>query len=161
MTWVKDKLTDVIHAIAEELLLEINHDTKLFPEDSDEYIELTAGGTANIFSDWAELVDNNAVTFSSKIVGTGAHISAVMVEDLDTSDKRYIMEIGYGDGTGPGTTTVLRHRFMSGDVKKLDAIQQVPIRIDQIPVSSTVYWRMKCETLSAKCFIHIRYHFHS
>lgn len=161
MTWVKDKVTDFILDIAENLLIEINHDTKIFPEDSDEYIDLTAGGTANIFSDWAELQDNNAVTFTSKVGADGAHISSVLIEDLDTDDKIYIMELGYGDGTGPGTTTVLRHRFMAGNAKKLDAIQQIPIRIDHIPAGSTVYWRMKCETLSAVCRISIRYHHHN
>ena len=67
------------------------------------------------------------------------------------------MEIAYGDDK----TNVLRHRFISGEEKKLEAITFMRIRAEEIPAGEKVYYRMKCETASATCEISLRYHVHT
>jgi len=47
-----------------ELLLEMQHDSELFPAGSGEKITFTAGGVADTFGAWAEVaVDGNGTTF--------------------------------------------------------------------------------------------------
>lgn len=140
-----------------ELILEIQHESAIFPEDTDEVVTFTAGGTVNTFGTWAEIaVDGNGTTFSSKLAEVIGHISAILIEDLDTVDKRYLLEIAYG----ADKTNMLRHRFLSGDAKKLAAVNYMKIRAEEIPAGETVYYRMKCETAGATCEISLRYHTH-
>ncbi len=121
-------------------------------------VTFTAGGTNNTFGVWAEIdVDGDGDTFTSKVTSVAQHISGILVEDLDTKDKRYWLEIAYGDDK----TLVLRHRFLSGEVKKLEAVQFMRIRAEPIPAGETVYYRMKCETAGATCELSLRYHLHS
>ncbi|MBA7705479.1 hypothetical protein ES703_114309 [subsurface metagenome] len=142
----------------DELLLEIQHESDLFPEDSDESVTFAAGGVANTFSSWIELAeDGNGTTFSSKVAEKGGHISGLLIEALDTDDKRYLLEIAYGDDK----VNVLRHRFIAWDTKKLNAVNFIRIRAEDIPAGETVYYRMKCETALATCEISLRYHDHS
>lgn len=144
-------------AKVDELLLEIQHDSDIFPEDTDEVVTFTAGGTVDTFGSWVEIaVDGNGETFSSKVASEIGHISAILIEDLDTADKRYLIEVAYGDDK----TVVLRHRFISGEAKKLAAINYMKIRADAIPAGETVYYRMKGETAGATCEISLRYHTH-
>jgi len=139
------------------LFLEAQHESALFPEDTDEVVTFTAGGTVNTFGSWAEIaVDGNGTTFTSKVATENGHISGILVEDLDTVDKRYLLEIAYG----ADKTSVLRHRFLTGDAKKLDAVNYMRIRAEDIPAGETVYYRMKCETAGATCEVSLRYHTH-
>ena len=139
------------------LVLEARHESGIFPEDTDEVVTFTAGTPANTFGPWAEIaVDGNGTTFSSKVATETGHISGILVECLDTIDKRYLLEIAYGDDK----TNVLRYRFISGQTKELEAMQFVKIRADEIPAGETVYYRMKCETAGATCEISLRYHTH-
>jgi hypothetical protein len=134
---------------------ELFHMSNYFPEDTDETITFVAGGTANIFGAWAEIVDNNAVTFSSKLAACEGHVSAILVEDADTTDKRYLFEISYG----ASNVVVCRGRVISGTTLK-DTLQQGRRRSLNIPAGKTVYYRMKCETLSAELGVALRYHCH-
>lgn len=84
-----------IQTILRMLYEESFHISILFPEDSNETVTLTAGNVVNTFSAWAEIVDNNAVTLSSKFVSSG-HISSIIVEGASVKDKRYVLEIAYG-----------------------------------------------------------------
>lgn len=136
-----------------------HYESFLFPETSGEFITFTAGGAIDTFGNWAEIVDNNAVTLSSRFTEQGA-FSGVLIEDLSVKDKRYVLEVGYGDGTVAGTDVVMRHRFLSGNVKLLDAIQQVVIHSIIVPVGATIYYRMMCEQANATCEISFRYHVH-
>ena len=148
----------VVDANVDTLIREAEHDSSIYPENSGQVVTFTAGGEANTFGAWAEIdIVGGGDTFSSKVASTGQHISGILVEDLDTADKRYLLEIAYGDAK----TVVLRHRFISGEVKKLAAIQFVRIRAAQIPAGETVYYRMKCETAGATCEISLRYHSHT
>lgn len=147
----------VIDGNVDDLIREAEHDSSIYPGDTGQVVTFTAGGEVNTFGSWAEIdVDGDGDTFSSKVASVGQHISGILIEDLDTSDKRYLMEIAYGDAK----TLVLRHRFISGEVKKLEAVSFMRIRSAQIPAGETVYYRMKCETAGATCEISLRYHTH-
>ena len=145
-----DRSTDSLETAGEES----HHLTKIFPEGTDETLTFTAGGVANTFGDWAEIVDNVPNTFSSKITHP-THITAFMIEDANVKDKTYFIEVAYGDAK----TIVSRYRFISGETK-LPAIQQMRIRSEDIPVGETAYYRMKCESAGKTCTLHLRYYYH-
>ena len=142
----------------DSLILEIQHDSELFPENTDRKVELTAGTPANTWSAWTEIEDDDTppVTFSSKIICI-VHLSGLLIEDLSNKDKRYELQIAYGDAK----TQITSHRFLVGDVvKKLAAIQFIRVRAEHIPLGEKVYYRMRCETAGATCEISLRYHCH-
>lgn len=137
-----------------QLLREIQHDTYIFPEDTDKFITFTAGALDNAWSDWAEIVDSSANKFSDKATAS-LHISALMVEDANIKDKTYMIEIAQGDAKAPVTP----YRFISGE-SKLPAVQHMRVRADHIPAGAEAYYRMKCEDGGKTCDLHIRYHLH-
>ena len=128
------------------------HVSAIFPEDTDETVTVTAGGTNNAFGAWAELVDNLAVTLSSKFADAPGHIVSINLEDASLKDVRYLLEIAYGDAK----TMVCRTRFVKVNVK-VDVNHQARIRSIEIPAGETIYYRMKCETADATAEIHLRY----
>ncbi|GAH55071.1 unnamed protein product, partial [marine sediment metagenome] len=82
----------------DELLLEQSHDTEIFPESAGRKVEFTAG-SANLWSEWAVVQDDTSGT-PIKLSDRGTsnmHISAVNIEGLSVDDKRYMIEIAYGD----------------------------------------------------------------
>ena len=84
------------------------------------------------------------------------HLSGILIEDLSIKDKRYELEIAWGDDK----TRILKHRSLTGEVKKLPAIQFIRIRAGSVPVDEKVYYRMRCEEALATCEISLRYHYH-
>ena len=138
-----------------ELVREIQHDTAIFPEDTDEFVTFTAGALDNAWSDWAEIVDGSANKFSDKAT-SNIHISAIMIEDTNIKDETYLIEIAYGDAR----TVVTPYRFIAGETTKLPAVQMIRVRADEIFAGETIYYRMKCETGGKTCDLHIRYHLH-
>lgn len=137
----------------ESLYIDSSHLNYLFPEDSDETGTFTAGGP-NDFGAWAEIVDNNAVTLSSKAT-SDMHISSIIAEDASEKDKVYVMEISYGDDK----TIVARARMLSA-TNKIGHTYQERMRNLIIPAGETIYYRMKCETGQATAVFHFRYHYH-
>lgn len=133
-----------------------SHVSGLFPISVANYITFVAGNVANAFGEWAEIVDDAANSMSDIFALATGHIGGVLVEDLSTKDKRYLFELAYGEDK----TIIMRHRFLSGDTKKLDAIQYMQIRSLIVPVGETVYYRMMCETASETCEVSFRYHTH-
>ncbi|MBA7559936.1 hypothetical protein ES708_01554 [subsurface metagenome] len=139
------------------LYLDSQHESAIFPEDTDEVVTFAAGSPGDTFGTWAEVaVDDNGATLSSKLASESGHISAILIEELSVKDKRYLLEIAYG----ADKVNVLRHRFIAWDVKKLDAVNYMKIRAEAIPAGETVYYHMKCETALASCEISLRYHTH-
>lgn len=111
---------------------------------------------ANTFGDWVELdIDVGSDTLSSKFADNIGHISAVIIEDLSDADEVYDLEIAYG----AAKTNIGRHRFLSGEVKKLSGVMYIRIRAPEMPAGETVYYRMKSTKASVTCEIHVRYHF--
>lgn len=144
--------------ILDKLLLEAEHESLLWPEGTGQVVTCQAGAVANTFSEWAELdIDGDGNTLSSKLADNISHISAVIIEDLSDDDEVYDLEMAYG----AGKTNIGRHRFLSGEVKKLSGVMYIRIRAPEIPAGETIYYRMKCSQGDATCEIHVRYHFHS
>lgn len=135
---------------------DLEHITAIFPEATNETVTFTAGGTNNTFGSWAEIVDNNAVTFSSKAAASSIHLTSIQIETTDTDDKVYLVEISYGSGN----TIVTRSRFYSG-TKFTNAIAQTRLHTAIIPAGETIYYRLACETASATATVSIRYHTHT
>lgn len=135
---------------------DLEHITAIFPEATNETVTFTAGGTNNTFGAWAEIVDNNAVTFSSKAASSAVHLTSLQIETTDTDDKVYLAEISYGTSN----TIVARSRFYSG-TKFTNAISQTRFHTDIIPAGETIYYRLACETADATATVSIRYHTHS
>ena len=156
----KTDLTRILEN-TDELVLEMQHDSDLFPEGSDEVITCTAGGVANTFSDWVEIaVDGVGTTFSSVFDPRGGHISGLLIEDLSVKDKRYVLEVARTPPGGTEKIKIITHRFLAGNVKFLAAVQSIRVRATQIPCDCTISYRMKCETAGATCEVSFRYHYH-
>lgn len=136
---------------------EQHHETHIFPSKTDLDCILTCGAIADTWSAWAELQDNEATTFSSKIKGAGIDISAIIVEEASNTDKVYMLEIAYGSPK----VTATRVRFIAGAQQKLPAIQSARIRTAKIRGNPTLYYRAMGETGGATFNIHIRYFYHS
>ncbi|GAJ00649.1 unnamed protein product, partial [marine sediment metagenome] len=147
-----DSEDDSLEAIGTEH----HHITQIFPEDTNETITFTAGGTDNTWSSWAEIDDNNGVKFSDKLTSP-THLTAFLIEACNVKDKAYLLEVAYGDAK----TLVARYRFIAGETTKLPPIQQVRIRSEHIPAGEKVYYRMKCEAAGKTCQLHIRYYQHT
>lgn len=63
------------------LIEESAHESYIFPEDTNETSTHTAHANADTFCAWTEIVDNNAVTLSSKFASNNGHISAIVLEE--------------------------------------------------------------------------------
>lgn len=140
------------------LRLEMQHNSDIFPDSTARKVEFVAGTPANTWTSWIEVEDDTPVTpitFSSKIV-VETHITGILIEDLSNKDKRYELEIAWGDDK----TRILVHRFLAGEVKELPAVQFARVRAERIPVGEKVYYRMRCEEALATCEISLRYHYH-
>jgi len=130
------------------------HLNYIFPEDSDETVTLTAGGTNNVFGAWAEIADDQAVTLSSKATSV-LHISSIIIESASVKDKVYVLEVSYGSAK----TTVVRVRGISATTL-ISHTGQDRMRNLEIPSGETIYYRLKCETAEATITVHFRYHYH-
>ncbi|GAH89743.1 unnamed protein product [marine sediment metagenome] len=155
---IDDIISDIasLGEILEYLFIEAQHETLIFPDNPDEYVTLEAGAVNNEYSSWIEVEDNNAVKLSSKFASENGHISSAIVESTDTKDKVYLFEFAFSDVK----TLISKHRFASGDIKHLSAVQQARVRGKAVPKGEKVFYRMTCETGGAKCTLHFRYHYH-
>ncbi len=147
-----DRETDSLEFLGETQ----THVTGLFPVSSANYVTFTAGNVANTFGTWAEIVDNAANKLSAAFATSHGHVTGILLEDLSVKDKRYLFELAYGDDK----TVILRHRFLTGDIKKLSAVLFMRIRSVILPEAQLLYYRMMCETADATCEISFRYHVH-
>ena len=136
---------------------EAHHRSYLFPDDIAKTVTFTAGAGAFAYGDWAEIVDNLAVTFSSKATSDLA-ISALKIRSASVADNLYQLEIGYGDSAAD-VTVIDPHEFGSG-TKHVEGDEQVRFRPPVIPAGKKIYYRMKCETGGATCAVVFRYHYH-
>jgi len=129
-----------------------HHVSGIFPEDSDELVTLTAGGTDNVFGAWAEITDG-AVTLSSKFAAKPGHIVAIIIEDVNQVDERYVLEISHG----PSYVVIGRTRFMKSGVL-VNVEHSRRIRSHHITPGHLVYYRLKCETLGKTAIVQFRYY---
>jgi len=135
--------------------LESHHETLIFPDppQTDVCIVMVAGAVANTFSDWVEIVDENAASFSSKFAANSGYIVSLINEDFSDADKVYLIEMAYG----AAKTVIGRTRMQSG-TNKTDTANQERMRALVIPAGETVYYRMASEVESADIYCHIRYY---
>ena len=131
----------------------ICHSTNIFPEDTDDYVTLTAGTPANTFGAWAEIQDDKAIKFSAKFDENPGYITAVILEDASVKDKRYLLEISYC----AEHILIARSRFMKVETKT-DVSHLMRIRSALIPVGEEVFYRLKCETALATAELQLRYY---
>lgn len=120
----------------------------VFPDTSNVVVTFTAPVAVDTFSDWAEIVDGDAVTLSSKFSAAAGYLAEMVVEDFSATGKSYIVEIAYGDAKTP----VAVKRFLAENEG-----QELQIRSCLIPAGETLYYRMMCETTVATCEVCFRY----
>jgi len=131
------------------------HTTYLFPEDTDETMTFTAGALADAWTAaYTEIVDNNGITFSSKLAALSGHITVIVIETVSVNGQVYEIELTYG----AAHTLISLLRLYSGAVPK----QDTRIHSIIIPAGETVYYRAKCSQAGGQsCTGHLRYHFHN
>jgi len=130
------------------------HASMIFPEATDESVTFTSHVAADTWSAWAEIVDNNAVTFSSKIT-SDTHICAIGIESTETTDLLWMIEIAYGAAYTP----VARVRYVSQKTGRLDIVPSFRLRSEHIPTGETVYYRLMCSVGNNDTTIHLRYYY--
>jgi len=136
----------------EDLSVAFEHTTYIFPENTNETVTLVAAG-AHTWGSWIELVDNNAVTLSSKFALVPGHLSAFVVETVSVNNQLFMLELAYGDAK----TIISPMRIYGGSVPK----QETRVYGVMIPAGETVYYRLKCAQPGPNSLTaHIRYHFH-
>ena len=143
------QLADRIHEIHHST----HHVSNIFPEDTDETCLVTAGGGADTFGAWALLVDNMAGHFDAVFAAADGHIAAIVIEDCNQVDERYLLEISYG----ATNIIIARTRFMKSGVL-VNVEHSTRIRSAHIPAGEDVYYRLKCETAGKTAYIHLRYY---
>jgi len=133
-----------------------HHETLIFPDDTNLTCTLTAHEDANTWSSWAEIVDSEATTLSSKFATQTGHLVAMTVESVSEENAVYMVEFAYGDDK----TVVSRWRF-AGATKFLNPIHQVRMRGVHIPAGEKIYYRAKTETAVADtALVYFRYFLH-
>ena len=144
---IQEDITDLYGAYA--------HTTYLFPEDTDETMTFTAGALADAWTAaYTEIVDNNGITFSSKLAALSGHITVIVIETVSVNGQVYEIELTYG----AAHTLISPVRLYSGAVPK----QDTRIHSIIIPAGETVYYRAKCSQAGGQsCTGHLRYHFHN
>ena len=134
----------------------IDHTTVIFPAATNLTCTLTADVNVNEWEDWVEIVDSAATTLSAAFAANAGHISALVVEDTDQIDTRFMVEISYG----AAKTIVSRQRVLTED-KKLPTTQVERCRCAEIPAGETIYARVMCATAGNKTLsVHFRYYLH-
>lgn len=161
MGWDDVDNTDTINSIYTDtdfLQVESEHLTYIFPSITNRTVTFTASATANTYSYWHEITDNNASTLTMRAASNILHLSAIQLENALTKDKKHMLEIGYG--VGPATVIIVsRHRFISA-TNLLNTIEQPQIRSVSFPAGQKIFYRMMAEAGTASCDAMFRYHYH-
>lgn len=140
----------------EEAGIYITHETKIFPESTDQTLTVAGHANPDEWSDWVEMVDApGGITFTSKVTSEG-HLTAVNAEDTSASGEIWMLEIAHGDTK----VHVARVRFISASLGNLPAIYHTRIRSEHIPSDELIYARLMCSVGGANCKIHLRYYLH-
>jgi len=133
-----------------------HHITAIFPSDTNLTCTFTAHANANIWSAWAEIIDNVATTFSSKFATVPGHITACIIETISDDDAVYMVEIAWGAAHNLITSC----RF-AGGTKFQRPDMNKRFWAPAFPAGELIYYRMKTETAIADfCTVHFRYHTH-
>ena len=149
---------DGVDINSEHLVFVSMHEALVFPESTEDICVIAANATANLWSAWAEIADDQGSpdTLTSKFAASKGHLSALCVEEASINGSRYMVEIGYGEAK----KCVSRFRLFVAD--KTDNILQVlRFRGCEIPAGETLYARTKCSiTDTPTLTVHFRYFLH-
>jgi hypothetical protein len=128
-------------------ILNKENEVFLFPNVSNVTVTFTAGGVANAFGAWVEIVDSLAVTFSSVFAAQAGHLSGMMVYQFSVANEIWIIEISYG----AAHTIIARQNVRSDWTYLLDLLSR------EVPAGETVYYRAMSETALATVLVNFRY----
>jgi len=157
-----DDTTDSLEALSDTIALLIEHASHtpfIFPESTANLCTLTAHASANTWTDWAEIADNQGtpVTLSSKFAAYPGHLTAMLVEEENQASTLYMVEAAYG----ASKTVVCRCRLQS-EISLVSPTQIPRGRGSLIPAGETLYYRAMCETAGSKTLqVSFRYFLHS
>lgn len=146
---------DLIQAEGHSVYLSVSNETFIFPEETNVKVTLTAGGVANTFGNWVEIVDSNAVSLSSKFTTQAGHLAEINTEDYSITHKRYMIEIAYGDTK----EVIARTRVKAEQLGATPFVYYLELRSKEIPAGETIYYRMKAETAGATLECSFRYYY--
>ncbi len=139
------------------------HTTVIFPDDTSVTCKLTAHANAHQWSGYTEIKDTaepTPVSLSSKFASNPGYIVAMVVENSDTADTLFMVEISYG--TDPDYTIVSGHRVLT-QTNKLPTVESPRVRGAKIPAGETIYYRCMCATAGGNggkyINVHFRYYF--
>lgn len=149
MIGLSHQLRDIHHAV--------DHDSNVFPTNTNLTCTLTALDTANTFSNWATVVDSGATELSAVFAAQGGHLTAMNIESLSEENTIYELEIAYGASHLKLTSM----RFAGGTkFQSASALQRLQAR--RIPTGETVYYRMRTATAVADtALVNFRFHSHA
>lgn len=102
----------------------------------------------NNVAGWQEIIDDAGNKLSDFFTANG-HITEIVVDQMDTSDKYYIIEIGCGMGgagaTAPVTRTRARFITPTPNVNLQTPVHHA-VKSTHFCADDVVYYRLKCET---------------
>ena len=131
------------------LLLHTENEVFLYPDTASATCTLTAGAGVDTWGAWAELVDDGAVTLSSKFAADSGYLQQMMTHNYSIADKIFIIEISYG-----AAKTVVGRAKVRSDWMYVSDLNSVVI-----PAGETIYYRMQSETAGATLLADFRYYF--
>ena len=143
---------------SEHLVFVSMHRTLIFPESTANSCVISTNATANTWSDWVEIADDQGSpeTLTSKFAANRGHLSALCVEQASINDATYMVEIAYG----AAKECISAYRLFVAD--KTDNILQVlRFRGCEIPAGEAIYVRAMCSVTDTPTLtVHFRYFLH-
>jgi len=121
----------------------------VFPSATNIVCTLAAGGVANTFGAWAEIVDSSAVVLSDSFAANPGYLAELTAFMYSAANNSYMIEIAYG----AAFDVIGRLRFYA----RANAVITLLIKSRQIPAGELVYYRMMCEVGGATCDVAFRY----
>ena len=106
---------------------------------------------------WSAILDSGSNDFSDVSVLL-CHTTEIQINEVNTADKDYLFEIGYGNENGVTTVGVVRFRIAAINTPYF---RLFPIRGPHMDLSDYCYYRLKCETGGATARIVLKYWCHT
>ena len=145
MSWFEN-IRDIYENVR-SLLLYNENETFLFPDNTARFVTLTAGGVANTFGAWAEIVDDAANPFTAVFAAQAGYVSEIMSYIFSVPNEMWIIEIA----RGAAHTVIGRQRVRSDWSYFLNFMSA------RVPAGETVYYRAMSESAGATCRASFRY----
>lgn len=138
-----------IYATAASLLAHNENEEYVYPDGVGATVSFTAGGGIDTFGAWVEIVDNGAVTLSSKFAANSGYVVELMTRTYSVPNEIFIIELSYG-----ATNIILGRAKVRSDWTYVMTLLSV-----RVPAGETIYYRMKAQTAGATLIADFRYYF--